>query len=223
MNKKVVVFGISILTEMIVHDAMVHDDFEIVAFTVNRKYINEETFMGLPLVPFEEIEKIYPPSEYDMLLAFSGQYIMRMRVELFRKVKKKGYLLRNYISPKADVSTGIQMGENNIVMALAHVGLNGIMGNNNLIRQHVYLGHDFKLGEHVFIAPGCRVGGACTIDSLCYIGLGSIISSGVHVSEESLVGSGSVVIRNTEPFSANVGNPSRVIRYHKEEGIKVGG
>lgn len=30
-----------------------------------------------------------------------------------------------------------------------------------------------------------------------------------------------VVIRHTEPYSKNVGNPSKIIGYHEEEGIQM--
>jgi hypothetical protein len=45
--------------------------------------------------------------------------------------------------------------------------------------------------------------------------------NGITIEEEALVGAGSVVIKNTEPFSKNVGNPSHIIGYHKEEDIKL--
>jgi len=212
MSKEVVIFGAGRFTDMIYYDAKNHDDFHIAAITVDEEYRNGDSYLGLPLIAFEEIEKKYPPSDYDMLLVASCQNDMRIRRMLFSKIKNKGYALRNYISPKSDCAE-VEMGENNIVMAFAHVGLYGIMGNDNLVRQHVYLGHDFNLKDHIVIAPGCRIGGNCLIEEFSYIGLGVIINDGKKIREESFIGSGSVVIRDTEKFSINVGNPSRIIKY----------
>jgi sugar O-acyltransferase (sialic acid O-acetyltransferase NeuD family) len=218
--KKVVVFGISILSQMLFYDAVGRKDFEIVGFTVDKEYLDNSEFLGLHLVDFQDIDRIYPTNEYDMILAL-GERHMRNREKTFHRAKKKGYLLRNYISQKADFSPGIRLGENNIVLAFSHMGIGGKMGNNNMVRQNVYIGHDFSIGNNNFIAPGCNIGGFSTIKNTCYVGLGATIINHLTMEEETLVGAGAVVIKNTEPFSKNVGNPSRIIGYHKEEGIKL--
>jgi acetyltransferase-like isoleucine patch superfamily enzyme len=99
--------------------------------------------------------------------------------------------------------------------------MEGVMGNNNTIRQNVYLGHNFTLGNNNFIAAGSTIGGRCTIKNTCYIGLSAVIKNLTIIEDETLIGAGSVVIKNTEPYSKNVGNPSRIIGYHKEDGIKL--
>lgn len=219
--KKVVVYGNTILSKMLFYDAEGSVNFEIVCFTVDKEYLQNTDFLGLPQLDFIDIEKTYPPDEYDMIAVLGGYSNMRNREKMFLKAKGKGYYLRNYISPKADFSPAINMGENNIVMAQSHIGTGGSMGNNNIIRQNVYLGHDFHLGNHNFIGAGCNIGGNCIIKNTCYIGLGAIIINNITIEDETLIGAGSVVIRNTEPFSKNVGNPARTIGYHKEEGIRM--
>jgi len=47
------------------------------------------------------------------------------------------------------------------------------------------------------------------------------VLNSIRLADETLVGSGSVVIKNTKPCSKNVGNPSRVIIYHREEGVRM--
>ena len=51
---KVVLFGILDTAEL-AHYYLEHDsEHEVVAFTVNREYIQKPSFRGLPLVAFEE-------------------------------------------------------------------------------------------------------------------------------------------------------------------------
>lgn len=221
MNKKVIVFGNTILSKMIFYDAVGRDDFKIICFTVDREYLEDKELLGLPVVDFKEIQDLYPPEEYDMMVVLSGYRCMRNREKMYLKAKNKGYTLRNYISSKADFSPEISMGENNIILAQSHIGIGGSMGNNNIIRQNVYLGHNFNLGNNNFIAAGCNIGGNCRIKNTCYIGIGATIIDSITIEEETLIGGGSVVIRNTEPYSKNVGNPTRILGYHKEEGIKM--
>lgn len=219
--KKIVVFGNTILSNMLFYDALGNDSFEIVCFTVDKEYLHNTEFLGLPQLDFANIQETYPAGEYDMIAVLGGYSCMRNREKMFLRAKSKGYYLRNYISPKADFSPEIIMGENNIIMAQSHIGIGGSMGNNNIIRQNVYLGHDFHLGNNNFIGAGCNIGGNSVIKNACYIGLGATIINNITLENETLIGAGSVVIRNTEPFSKNVGNPARIISYHPEEGIRM--
>ncbi len=204
---------------MIYYEALQLEDFPIAGFTVEKDYLRgRESILGLPLVAFEVIESIYPPDQYDMVVAFTG-YKNRghEREEKYQQAKHKGYTLRNFMSSKADIMPDISWGDNNIVLAQAHIGVSGVIGSNNLIRQQVYLGHDFKMGSHNQITAGCTIGGECEIEDYCYLGLGSTIISGIVLAEGTLVGAGCTVIKGTKSYSKNVGNPSRVIGFRHEE------
>ncbi len=219
--KKVIVYGSAILSQMLFYDAIGNPGFEIACFTMDDGYRRSDELAGLPLVRFADIQTLYPPSNFDLLALFDGYTRLRDRETMYEKAKSTGYKLRNYISARADAAPDIIMGDNNVIMGLSHVGFGGTMGNNNLIRQNVYLGHQFTLGSHNIITAGCTLGGRCQISNNCYIGLGSTILNRTRIADETLVGAGSVVIRDTEPCSKNVGNPSRVISYHREEGVRM--
>lgn len=221
MNKKVIVYGNTILSKMLFYDSFKHADFDIVAFTVDEEYLDAEEFLGLPQINFAEINKSFPSQEYDMIAILGGYTGMRNREKMYFKAKDKGYKLRNYISPSCDITSEISIGENNLIFGQSYIGPGGTMGSNNIIRQQVYLGHDFIMGNNNFIGAGCRIGGNCSIKNTSYLGLGVTIINNTSLAEETLVGAGSVVIRHTEPYSKNVGNPSRIIGYHQAEGIKM--
>lgn len=221
MNKPVIIFGTSLVSHMVYHDAKGHKDFDIVAATVDKEDLESGTFIDIPLVDFAEIQNVYPPDLYDMMLVISNITDIRNRQRLFERIKKKGYCMRNYVSPKADYAGPRNWGENNVVMAGAHVGVNGIMGDNNMIRQNTYLGHNFQMGSNNVMSPGCCIAGDVVVKDGCYFGLNATIIDYLTVEEETLVGAGAVIIKSTEPHSVNVGNPSRIIGYHPETGVKV--
>jgi acetyltransferase-like isoleucine patch superfamily enzyme len=52
-----------------------------------------------------------------------------------------------------------------------------------------------------------------SIEDDVWIGANVIILPGVTIAEGSIVGAGSVVTKSTEPYSINVGNPSKLIKY----------
>jgi sugar O-acyltransferase (sialic acid O-acetyltransferase NeuD family) len=221
MSNPVIVYGSKFLAEMLYYDSLKHPDFNIVAFAADEAYVDKTGYyLGLPMVVMETLTERYPPSAYDMIVLTTSFHDMRNREGMYTKVKALGYTLRNYISPSSIVSPGIEMGDNNLIFEQVFLGHRGRMESCNIIRQQVYVGHEFTLGNNNVITSGCTIGGECHIENNCYIGLNATILNKITVSEESLVGAGSVVIRNTEPFSRNVGNPSRVLSYHKE-GLKV--
>ncbi|MEI8216419.1 MAG: hypothetical protein WCF96_04915 [Eubacteriales bacterium] len=220
MNK-ILVYGNTVISKMLFYDALGDNDFTIAAFLVDKEYLDNEKFMGLPQINVDLATSIFNPTEYKIISVLGGYSRVRAREEFFNKTLSTGFEITNYLSKKADISQISEIGVNNIIFAGSHVGLNGKMGNNNLIRQNIYLGHDFIIGSHNVISPGCNIGGMSKIEDLCYIGLGSTIIEHVAIARETLIGAGSLVIRNTEPFSKNVGNPSRVIGYHEREGIQM--
>lgn len=222
MSKKVIIYGTGTIGTMLYYDSLKHPDFKIACFTTEEKYlIDSKSLLSVPLINSVKIAEMYPPDEYDMIVAVGGYDDVRSRAEAYNNARVLGYRLRNYISPFCDIAPDVEMGDNNIIFAQSHVGLGGIMGSNNLIRQQVYLGHDFRVGDHNVFAPGTKFGGRCIVENSCYVGLGATVIDSRKIAEETLIGAGSVVIKDTEPYSKNVGNPSRVIGYHREEGIKM--
>lgn len=221
MNKKVIIYGNTMLSQMLYYDAMHHSDFVIAGFSVDQEYLSEDTFMGLPQVSFDKVTEVYPPDAFDMIAVRGGYTNMRSRKDMYLRAKEKGYMLRNYISSTCDITLTIKMGDNNLIFGQSHIGIGGRLGSNIIIRQQVYLGHDFFVGDNSVIGVGCKIGGNCIIEDTCYLGIGATVVNNTKIGKESLVGAGSVVIRHTEYYSKNVGNPSRVTGYHEEEGIRM--
>lgn len=219
--KKVIIYGNSVLSKMLFYDARNNNDYDIVCFAVDKEYYTGPDFMGLPQIGFDNITLEYPPDKYSMIAVLGGYSSMREREKYYLKAKVKGYKLINYIGSNVDITDTVSMGENNIIFGPSHIGFEGTMGNNNIIRQNVYLGHNFEIGSHCFIGAGCNIGGKSRIESTSYIAMGSTIINDIIIKNETLIGAGSVVIHHTEPYSKNVGNPARIIGYHKDEGIKI--
>ena len=87
---KVVIFGAT-EAAVLMHFYLTHDSpHEVVAFTVDRDFIKEETLCGLPVVPFEDIESTYPSSDYKMFVAMFYGRVNRTRAEKYAAGKGKG-------------------------------------------------------------------------------------------------------------------------------------
>jgi len=85
--KKIIIFGTGKMGEM-VHFYFKNDSsFEIAAFTSDKDYIKGDKFMDLPVVPFEEVEKKYPPTRYDMFVAVGYDKLNSIRLEKYNEAK----------------------------------------------------------------------------------------------------------------------------------------
>ncbi len=222
MIKKVVVFGNNTLArELIEESKKSGDNFLIEACCVDNEYLESDEFYGYKMVGFSDIENVYPPSEFDMISTVFSPSGMRNRINLFRRIKEKGYFMRNYISPLANVSNNIIMGENNLIFAFANVGSNGVLGNDNFIRHNVYLGHDFNIKDGNTISPGCIISGQCSIGNRCYLGVGAVVVENIIIADETLIGAGAVVVKNTEEFTKYMGVPAKEVSKHIDTGIVI--
>jgi len=99
--EKVVIFGAASGTRVLYSLLAQDSPGKVVGFTVDRKYLKERQFCGLPVVPFEEVESIYPPSEYKMLVPNLAIRVNKVRAEKYLQAKAKGYQFISYVSSRA--------------------------------------------------------------------------------------------------------------------------
>jgi len=216
--KKIIIYGNGLYAALYHQIIAEENAFEVVGFTADRRFIKENHFRGCPLVAFEEVENVFPPETYAMLVIM-GYMRMRDRGLMFGRAKEKGYVFENFISAKATTYKDLKKGQNNIVAPGVFLGPFGEIADNNIISPNVYIGHGFSIGSGNYIAPGCNIGGESTINDSCFIGIGATISDSVRIGPETLVGAGSLVLKNTDQCAAYVGTPAKKTKEHFESGI----
>lgn len=205
---KVVVFGNSVFAEL-TYFLLAHDSpYEVVAFTVDDKYIKEDTLFGLPVVPFEMVEAFFPSSEYKMIVAISFQRVNRLREEKYSQAKSKGYHLINYISSRATLFPGLRIGDNCIILENAIIAPYVEIGNNVIIASGAIIGHHSLIKDHCFISPASVILGGVTVGDHCLIGANATIREDVVIAEECIVGSGVTIARNTEEKGVYISPPA---------------
>src|SRR5690606_2620347 len=112
---KVIIFGLLDTAEL-AHYYLENDSkHEVVAFTVNKKYLNINEFRGLPVIAFDEIETFYPPEEYHLFAPMTAKKMNKLREEVYNKGKAKGYNFISYISSKATICDN-EIGENCFIL-----------------------------------------------------------------------------------------------------------
>ena len=197
--KKLIIFGKGAFAQ-IAKDYFNNDsDYTVVAFTLDKEFINEPEYESLPIVSFENIEKTYPPSEFDIHIALSYTDMNKLRETKYYEAKDKGYNLASYISSKCSYMSKIPCGDNcfifedNTVQPYVQVGNNVILWSGN------HIGHHSVIKDHNFISSHVVISGHCVVESNCFIGVNSTLAHKIIIANETLVGAGAIIVKNTEP------------------------
>lgn len=182
--------------------------YEVVGFSAETRYMHSQRLLGLPVVPFEEIEKTFSPETHWAFVAISYTQLNRLRSRLYQEAKKKGYRLASYVSPYACVAKDVEVGENCFILEKAVVQRGAEIGDNVTIWTGSAVGHRSKIGSNCFIATLVAVSGFCEVGENCFLGVNSCTVGGVHIAEDCVVGAGAVVIKDTQQGGVYVGNPA---------------
>lgn len=214
---KVIVFGNSVFAEH-VYFLLTHDSpHEVVAFTVDSKYIVKDKLFGLPVVPFENVESVFAPSEHNMTVAISFQRVNRLREEKYFQAKAKGYHLINYLSSKATTFPGLVVGDNCIMLENSIIGPFVVIGNDVFVGSGTIIGHHTVLKDHSFISPGAVILGGVTVGEYCLIGANATVKEDVEIAKECIVGSGVSINRNTQEKGVYINPPPELLHKRSDE------
>lgn len=200
--KKIVIFGLTDLALRVSHHILQDSQYEVVAYTVERKYMQEQ-FFNKPVVPFENIEKYYPPDSVGMLICIGYTDMNMVRKRIYSEAKVKGYRIMSYIHPTATISTDT-MGEGTIIFERVIIGQFVKLGAMNVFDIGTAISHHSEIGDFNYFAPSVAMAGYVTVGKNCFFGVNSTIRNKVSISDYTLVGAGCYVSKDTEPYSVQV-------------------
>jgi sugar O-acyltransferase (sialic acid O-acetyltransferase NeuD family) len=209
--KPLVIFGTGHIATM-VHFYLTHDSpFEVVAFTADRTHIRDEAFLGLPVVPFDEVIESYPPNSYSMFIAIGFSRMNKVREARYHEAKEAGYELATYVSSKATTWPGSVIGDNCFIMEDVIVHPFVEIGNDNIIWSGSHIGHGSVVKDHCFVSPRTAISGYVTVERNCFFGTNSTIRDQVTIARECVIGAGAVILKDTRERGVYVANPARLL------------
>ncbi len=209
--QKVIVFGNG-QGATINYMTLTHDSpYDVVAFTVDRKYIKEDRLLGLPVIAFEDVEFVYPPNEHKMSIFISYRKMNRVRAEKYDQAKAKGYQLINHISSKAATYPDLIIGDNCFIYENSSIGPFTTIGNDVFIGSGCVIGHNSVIKDHCFVSPHAVILGSTTIEPYCLIGANSTVrDGGIIIARECIIGAGASISQNTQEQGVYIGNPAKL-------------
>lgn len=218
---KIVIFGEGKIAEVVYFHLKNDSPHEIVAFTVDKEYYSKKMLFNLPIVPFEEVEKIYPPNDYKMIIAVGYQSLNQLRATKYYEAKEKGYELISYICSTANNFGDIEIGDNCLILDNATLNPMSKVGNNVFIWSGNHIGHHSTVGDHCYLSGHVIIGGHTTIGPYCFIGINATIGHEVTIGEKNLIGAGTLITKNTTSNSVYITQDTQKFRLDSSSFIKL--
>jgi sugar O-acyltransferase (sialic acid O-acetyltransferase NeuD family) len=197
--KPLIIFGASDFAEVAHYYFTKDANKKIAAFAVDGSFIKEESFLNSPVVAFEELEKEFAPTNYDIFIAIAYRKLNQLRADKFFAAKEKGFTFASYVSSKLNCLEPPKVGENcfiledNTIQPFTKIGDNTIMWSGN------HLGHHSSIGNHCFISSHVCISGKVRINDYCFLGINSNVREGVTIAENCLIGAGCSILADTLP------------------------
>jgi sugar O-acyltransferase (sialic acid O-acetyltransferase NeuD family) len=215
--EKVVIFG-SLNLATTCHYYLTHDSpYEVVAFTVDGSHIKEETLCGLPVVPFENIESLFPPAQYKMIIPLAYREMNKLRARKYYEAKAKGYDLVNYISSRASVWPDLVVGDNCFICEGVTIQPYVKIGSNVVISSRTTVGHHSNIQDHCFLGAHVIVLGGVTVEPYCFIGTNATIGNDITLRSESLIGATSLITRNIQVKGVYMADATKQVQKSSDE------
>ena len=218
--KKIIVFGNGQMAE-IAHVYLAQDpSLQIIAFTVDARYNTAKTFRGLPVVNFEDVAKVYPPTEYSMFVPIGAKKLNQLRAEKYLAAKAMGYGFISYVSPQAQISPEVEIGENcfifenNVIQPFVKIGNDVILWSGN------HIGHHSTIKDHCFVASHVVISGCVVVEPYCYFGVNATVRDAITIGEKCIIGAGTLILRSTKEGQVFRGTHTEAHRF-SSDAVKV--
>ncbi len=195
---------------------------EICGFTVDDGCIalNTNQFCGLPLVPFSDIDKIFEPSNYKLIIAMGFIEMNELRDKKYAEAKEKGYSFESYTHPSVFIHDDVSIGENCIILDHVSIHPGCRIGNSTFISSNVNIGHDCMIGSSNWINGGVMVAGGCDIGPGCFFGVNSSVGHGVRVGARNFIAANTLISKSTKDNEVYLSEPGQLFRLNSKSFLK---
>lgn len=198
MSEPVVVFGTGSFAQ-VVRFYLTHDSpYDVVAFTASGEHIDGDSFDGLPLVPFEEVERRFPPATHRMFVAVGYAKLNRQRERFYGEAKAKGYELVSYVCSRGTHWGDTVLGDNCFIFEDVTIQPFVTVGNNVVMWSGNHIGHHSTIGDHCFLTSHVVVSGHVTVGSHCFLGVNATLRDSITVASGTVVGAGALIMKDTQ-------------------------
>nr|WHW29468.1 putative acetyltransferase [uncultured bacterium] len=206
MKKRLVIFGAGEVAQLAHFYFSTDSDYEVVGFTVDRAYRKADSFCGLPLVAFEDVQIAFPTEGHDFFVALGYSRLNAVRKNKYLSAKSLGFKLASYISTRATVLNAGVIGENCFVLENNTIQPFVTIGNNVTLWSGNHIGHHSTIRDHCFLASQVVVSGGVDIGEQCFIGVNVTLRDHIRIGERCVLGAGVLLLADAERDGVYMGS-----------------
>ena len=152
--KKLIIIGNKEFAEIADEYFSYDSDYEVIAFSVEKPYIQSAYLKGKPVVDFAKLPEYYPPKEYYVFTAIT-------------------YRFATYVSSAAFVwKNNVEIGENSFIFEDNTLQYNVKIGHSVILWSGNHIGHSAHIGDNSFVSSHVGVSSYCTSKRLSFSGRG---------------------------------------------------
>lgn len=216
----VVIYGNGSFAQLLCYYIKNYTNDKVIAYAADKKFIQKEKLDDLPVIDFDYIKDLYPPTHYKIIVAI-GYSSMRNRTIMYNKSKSLGYKFYSFICPSSIVDKSAVLGDNLIIFSGVIVEPFCTIHSNNVIWSGSVVCHNSTIEQHCFIAANSTIGGDCHIGENSFIGFNACVTQQLTLDRETLVGASSTLTRSTKAYGKYIGSPAHLVGEHQANGIII--
>lgn len=211
MKRVVIVGAAKFARRMCVY--LTHDaGREVAAFAVEPEYLETESLLQRPVVPLDELNERFPPTDHEACVAVGHYGVNTLRARLCDAVEAAGYDLISHTSSTATCWPEAEIGSRHVLILDRTVVAPFTTVGDNVVLNGCNINHDVTVGDHCFVATGATLGGGARLGDYTFVGLGAVVFSGVEVAPRCVIGAGAVIKRDTQEGEVYSARASEALR-----------
>jgi sugar O-acyltransferase (sialic acid O-acetyltransferase NeuD family) len=164
-----------------------------IAGIVDRKDSGVTEVLGYPVIGCDN-DLVELRKQYDYALVTVGQIrSAELKIKLFNRIKRLGFIQPGLVSPLAYVSQHAQIGEGAIVMHHALINAGVKVGSNCIINTKALIEHDAIVEDHCHISTGAIINGGVVVGNQSFIGSCVTTKQAITIPPQSFIKAGALV------------------------------
>lgn len=194
----------------VVLDLLLETGFTVRGITTSDPAVlRASLWRGIPVLGDDEVLASYPPETYALANGIGSARIPTVRMQIYQRMKAKGYFFPPLIARSAIVKSSAVIGEGAQIHAGAVVQTDAVVGENAVVNTRAVVEHECVIGLHSHVATGAILCGQVTLGACVHIGAGATVRQCTTIGENVCVGAGAVVTAAIDASGIYYGVPAR--------------
>lgn len=219
--KPVILFGAGKVAEVVHYYFENESPFEVAGITCDRSQIGTPAFQGHEIVPFEEVQRVFPPADFHLFIAIGYQHMNDVRAERVAQAREMGYRLASFVHERAALPKDAEIGENCFIMNHALIQPRVRLGHNVFVWSGAMIGHHTNIGDHCWITSTASICGDVTVGKNCFFAANSTAGNGIRIGDRCFLGANALVTKDLPNSSVVVQQASPTLSLTSDQFIRM--